>query len=140
VIRNLKWKADTGFNRQWWSMEERGVRNPGSPRPRPGAPEPGGMQVLPGTYKVVLTGGGVSDSTMVTIKDDPRVQKTTETRIAQRQMVERLRKSTARLTDATDRLTEWEEVLGKMQNQLRAWKERCRLLTETHNRYAGFPP
>jgi len=119
VIRNLKWKADTGFNRQWWSMEERGVRNPGSPRPRPGAPEPFGMQVLPGTYKVVLTGGGVSDSTMVTIKDDPRVQKTTETRIAQRQMVERLRKSTARLTDATDRLTEWEEVLGKMQNQLR---------------------
>lgn len=119
VIRNLKWKADTGFNRQWWNMEERGVRAPGSPRPRPGAPEPGGMQVMPGTYKVVLTGSGVSDSTMVTIKDDPRVPKTTETRIAQRQMIERLRKSTARLTDATDRLSEWEEVLGKMQAQLR---------------------
>lgn len=119
VIRNLKWKADTGFNRQWWSMEERGVRNPGSPKPRPGAPEPFGMQVLPGTYKIVLTGGGTSDSTMVTIKDDPRVQKTTEVRIAQRQAVERLRKSTAKLTEATDRLTEWEEVLGKMQSQLR---------------------
>ncbi|HYH13908.1 MAG TPA: hypothetical protein VD794_01725, partial [Flavisolibacter sp.] len=119
VIRNLKWKADTGFNRQWWGMEERGVRAPGSPKPRPGAPEPFGMQVLPGTYKIVITGAGVSDSTLVTIKDDPRIQKSTEARLAQRRMVEGLRKSTAKLTDAMDRLTEWEEVLGKMQTQLR---------------------
>ena len=30
-----RWKADTGINRGWWGMEERGYRSPGSPRPRP---------------------------------------------------------------------------------------------------------
>lgn len=119
LIRNLKWKADSGYNKQYWGMEERGVRMPGSPRPRPGAPEPGGMQVLPGTYKVVLTLGRESDSTMVTIKDDPRVKKSSDVIAAQRRAVERLRTSSAKLTEAMDRLSDWEEVLGKMQGQLR---------------------
>jgi photosystem II stability/assembly factor-like uncharacterized protein len=119
VIRNLKWKADTGFNRQWWGLEEKGVRNPVAPKPRLGAPEPGGLQVLPGTYKVVLALGKEMDSTLITVKDDPRIQKTTEVRIAQRSMIERLRTSTTKLTEATDRLSEFEEVLGKMQTQLR---------------------
>ena len=118
-IRNLKWKADTGFNRQWWGLEEKGYRNPGSPRPRPGAAEPGGMQVFAGTYKVVLTLGNTSDSTMVTVKDDPRIPKTEDVRRAQRQMLQRLRTATDRLTAATDRLSEWEEIVGKVQNNLR---------------------
>ena len=86
LIRNLKWKADTGMNRQFWGMEERGFRAPGTPKPRPGAPEPAGLQVFPGTYKLVLTLGKDSDSTMVTIKDDPRLQKTDAAKIAQRKM------------------------------------------------------
>jgi photosystem II stability/assembly factor-like uncharacterized protein len=118
-IRSLKWKADTGFNRQWWGMEERGVRNPGSPKPRPNAPEPTGLQVLPGTYKVVLNLGKESDSTYVTIKDDPRIKKSAETIAAQRAMVERLRKSAAKLTEGMDRLSESEETLVKLQTQLR---------------------
>jgi hypothetical protein len=31
IVRNLKWKADTGFNRQWWGMEERGFRSLNAP-------------------------------------------------------------------------------------------------------------
>jgi hypothetical protein len=119
LIRNLKWRADSGFNRQYWGMEERGVRNPGSPKPRPNAPEPGGLQVFPGTYKVVLSLGKDSDSTMVTIKDDPKLKKSTEVIVAQRNMISRLRKSSGKLTDGLDRLTEWEEVLTKVQGQLR---------------------
>src|SRR5262249_9649256 len=42
VIRNLRWKADTGFNRQWWGMEERGYRQPGSGRPGGGGGGGGG--------------------------------------------------------------------------------------------------
>jgi hypothetical protein len=118
-IRNLKWKADTGFNRQWWGMEERGVRNPGAPKPRPNAPEPFGLQVLPGTYKVVLTLGKESDSTMVTIKDDPRIQKSAQAIAAQRAMIERLRKSASKLTEGMDRLSESEDALAKLQTSLR---------------------
>ena len=119
IIRNLKWKADTGINRSYWRMEERGYRSPGSPRPRPNAPETPGLQVFPGTYKVVLTLGNQSDSTMVTIKDDPRLKKSQATLVAQRAMLDRLRKSSDKLIEALDRLTESEETLGKVTAQLR---------------------
>lgn len=119
VIRNLKWKADTGFNRQYWGMEERGYRSPGSPKPRAGAPETPGMEVFPGTYKVVMTLGKDSDSTMITVKDDPRLKKTEDAKLAQRQMLDRLRKSSDKLIEAMDRLTESEETIGKITTQLK---------------------
>lgn len=119
LVRNLKWKTDTGFNRQWWGMEEKGVRMPGTPRPRPGAAEPGGLAAFPGTYKVVLSMGQSSDSTMVTIKSDPRMERDASIVAGQRRMVDRLRKAMNKLTEATDRLAESDELLTKMQGQLR---------------------
>jgi photosystem II stability/assembly factor-like uncharacterized protein len=124
VIRNLKWKADTGLNRQWWGMEERGFRQPGS---RAGGgrfggsatTEPAGLQVFPGTYKVVLTYGREMDSTMVTVKEDPRLNKSEEAKTAQRKMLDRLRKSSDKLVVGMDRLTESEEVLTKISSDLR---------------------
>lgn len=119
VIRNLKWKADTGMNRRYWGMEERGFRNPGQPIRRPGAPEQGGQQVYPGTYKVVLTLGSNSDSTIVVVKDDPRLGNRTDVRMAQRQLQDRLRKSADKLTAGMDRLTEAEDVMRKVEAQIR---------------------
>ena len=129
VIRNLRWKADTGFNRQWWGMEERGFRQPGAARGGGGGggrfggggggAEPAGLQVFPGTYKVVLTIAKESDSTLVTIKDDPRLNKTDEAKIAQRKMLERLRKTTDKLVTGMDRLGESEEVLTKITTEIR---------------------
>ena len=133
LIRNLRWKADSGFNRQWWGMEERGFRQPGQARTgggggggggrfagaAGGGAEPGGLQVFPGIYKVVLTYARESDSTLVTIKDDPRLKKTDDVKIAQRKMLDRLRKSSDKLLTGTDRLSESEEVLTKMSTELR---------------------
>lgn len=125
VIRNLKWKADTGLNRQWWGMEEKGFRQPGFGRGggrfgggSEGA-EPGGLQVFPGTYKLVLTYGKTSDSTYVTIKDDPRLNKTEDVKMAQRKMLDRLRKSSDKLLTGMDRLSESEEVLTKISTELK---------------------
>ncbi len=118
LIRTTRWRADSGFNRSYWGMEEKGFRQPGSPKPRPGAPEPGGLQVLPGTYKLVLTMGRDSDSTMITVKDDPRVGNRNEAKLAQRKMYQRLRTSANKLTEAMDRLTEASDVLTKMTTQL----------------------
>ena len=131
VIRNLRWKADTGFNRQWWGMEERGYRQPGAQRGGGGGgggrfgggggggAEPGGLQAFPGTYKLVLTLGKESDSTFVTIKDDPRLNKTDEVKIAQRKMLDRLRKTSDKLVTGMDRLSESEEVLTKITTEIR---------------------
>jgi hypothetical protein len=47
LIRTLRWGIDTGFNRNYWGMEEKGFRQPGSPKPAPGAQEPGDLQCYP---------------------------------------------------------------------------------------------
>lgn len=116
VIRNLRWKADTGFNRSYWNMDEKGFRNPGTPRPRPGQ-ENGGWEVLPGNYKVVITLGKDADSTTVTVKDDPRIGNRNDIKIAQRNLQLRLRKSVDKLVEGMDRLTEAEEVARKVDAQ-----------------------
>jgi len=118
-IRNLKWKADSGFNRQYWFMEEKGFRQPGTPRPKPGSPEPGGFQVLPGTYKLVLTLNKETDSTFVIVNDDPRLGNRNGVKIAQRTLNNRLRKSADKLTDGMDRLGESEDLCTKITAQLK---------------------
>jgi hypothetical protein len=119
LIRTLRWTVDSGFNRQYWNMEEKGFRQPGSPKPQTGAPEPGGLQVLPGTYKMVITYARVSDSTFITIKDDPRLGNRNEIKLAQRKMYDRLKKSAEKLTEGMDRLTEAEDVCTKLEAQLK---------------------
>jgi hypothetical protein len=119
LIRTIRWNVDSGFNRQYWGMEEKGFRQPGSPKPTAGSPEPSGFQVLPGKYKLVVTYARAQDSTYVTVKDDPRLGDRNDIKIAQRTMFMRLRKSADKLTEGMDRLTEADEVCTKMQAQLR---------------------
>lgn len=119
-IRSLRWGVDSGFNRLYWGMEERGYRQPGSAKPQPGSAEPGGLQVLPGTYKLVIFYSGSSDSTLITVKDDPRIGNRNDVKIAQRKMYDRVRKSSDKLTTAMDQLTESEEVLNKVLAQIKS--------------------
>ena len=77
------------------------------------------MMVLPGKYKVVLNMGGDADSTQVTVHADPRLSSDSrEIKIAQRQMIEKLRKSADKLVEVLDRLSDAGEVLGKINTQL----------------------
>ena len=119
LIRTLNWAVDSGFNKMYWGMEEKGFRQPGSAKPLPGAQEPGGFTVLPGTYQLVMAYAGSSDSTFIIVKDDPRLGNRNDIKLAQRNMYDRLRKSTDKLTAGTDQLTESEEVLSKMLSQLK---------------------
>lgn len=119
LIRSLRWVVDSGFNRMYWGMEEKGFRQPGSPKPQQGAAEPGGLQVLPGIYKLVMMYGGGSDSTFITIKDDPRIGNRNDIKLAQRKMYDRLRRSSGKLTTGMDQLTESEEVITKVLAQIK---------------------
>jgi hypothetical protein len=117
-IRSLKWGIDTGFNRLYWELEEKGYRQPGSPKPKPGSPEPSGLPVMPGKYKIILRLGQESDSAYVTVKDDPRTGNMNDSKLAQREKYTRLRKSSDKLTEALDRISEAGEILTKMTGQL----------------------
>ena len=129
VIRNLRWAADSGFNRSYWGMEEKGFRTPGGGGGRRmgggggrGGAEPGGQQALPGTYKVVLAYKGISDSTMITLLDDPRLGNRNNIKVAQAALRAELKKSGDQLIDAMDLLTEADEASKKVETYIKEMK------------------
>ena len=127
VVRNLRAKADTGFNRFYWGMEGRGIRQAGGGGGRAGgggrfgggaggAAEPAGLPVDPGTYKVVLTlGKDMTDSMMVVVNDDPNAPTSKEIRDAMRKANARMEKSTLKLNALNDRITEAEDIMKKVE-------------------------
>jgi photosystem II stability/assembly factor-like uncharacterized protein len=131
-IRSLRWAVDSGFNRRYWGMEEKGYRQPGAGGGEGGegggggrfgmgrgGAEPGGLPALPGRYKVVLAYGTQSDSTMVTVNDDPRIGNKNDIKAAQKKALEQLQKSADKLSTAMERLSEAEEVCTKINAQLK---------------------
>ena len=73
-IRTYTTRLDTGINRMDWNMRMDGVRFPSrSKEPKEDEDLPSGMQVMPGTYKVVMSFNDYRDSTMITIHHDPRI-------------------------------------------------------------------
>ena len=119
-LRTLKVKADTGFNRFYWNFDTKGSRFPGAPKPRPTANEQGGgWPVFPGTYKMVVSLGKASDSTMLLVKDDPRIPTPRAVYDAKKKMSERLQVSSDKLTAAVDKIVDAEETLTKIEGQLR---------------------
>lgn len=119
LIRTLKVKADTGFNRNYWGFEMKGVRQPGSSRPKSDNQEPGGLPVYPGIYKLVIKLGKDEDSTMLVVKADPNLQNNKEIYDAKMLLIKRVEKSMAKLTEITDRLTEADETIAKVDATLK---------------------
>ena len=119
LIRTMKIKVDTGFNRNYWGFEMKGTRQPGSPKPKSGSSEPAGLSVYPGLYKLVINIGAAADSTMIVVNADPNVPNDKEIYNAKMVMLKRIEKSTARLVEITDRLTDAEETISKIESQLK---------------------
>ena len=126
-VRMLRTKADTGFNRFYWGMEGKGIRQAGGGGRGGGggggrfgggrgADEPGGLPVDPGTYKVVLSlGRDLSDSMMVVVNDDPNAPVSKDVRDAIRKASARMDKSSLKLVDLADRLTEADDIIKKIE-------------------------
>ena len=72
TIRTIKRKLKDGINRISWSPNAKGVDFPRRVDPKEKT-EPGGMPILPGTYKMVFEYKGQKDSTMLKVELDPRV-------------------------------------------------------------------
>lgn len=123
VLRTIRMKPEAGLNRIHWNYDTKGKRYPGTPKPDPGAPEQGGgFPVPPGNYKVVVRYGGEADSTMLTIKADPRIPFSASLYESKKQLTERIQKSAGLLTAAIDRLTDAEETISKIESALKGNK------------------
>ncbi len=84
TIRTFSTKVDTGLVRISWNLREDGVRYPSRREAKPDDDQPSGYEVVPGTYKLMLTYKGNTDSTMVTVHADPRMDIPMANRLAQR--------------------------------------------------------
>ncbi len=74
TIRTLQPELKDGYNTVYWGLDQKGVRGPSrSEGGRWQDREPGGVNAVPGKYKVVITSGENKDSSYVYVKADPRI-------------------------------------------------------------------
>ncbi len=118
VVRTLSTVPKAGINRVNWRLDRKGYRFPGSPKPKKHANETGGGgYVIPGTYKLVFSYMGHSDSTNLTVKSDPRQNISAEAMKANYALVQPVLKKLQSLAEAVDKLKESKKTM-QMVNKL----------------------
>ncbi|MCB0485831.1 MAG: hypothetical protein KDC47_06520 [Flavobacteriaceae bacterium] len=124
LIRTLKQKAPkkNGLHRTFWGLDEKGVRGPSRREPR-GNREPGGVTVLPGTYKVVLEYADTKDSTNVTVAYDPRFKMPMNVLESKYNMLKKIESKTALAGKAMEQLNESKKVAEQYKKILKEHKD-----------------
>ncbi len=88
TIRTRSSKLEDGINFISWNLDQKGVDYPSlSDRRGDEDREPGGVDALPGTYKIVVAYGDYKDSTVIAVKTDPRVEVVASEMIAKNEMI-----------------------------------------------------
>ncbi|SHI62253.1 WD40/YVTN/BNR-like repeat-containing protein [Aquimarina spongiae] len=120
LIRTLKQKApdSTGFYKMVWDMTEKGVQNPTRKIVKPKV-EPAGVEVKPGTYKVVMEYGDQKSETTIQVKSDPRLnvsQKNINEVYTASKEIQRMRET---VLNAVQQLVESKDVTAEFQKKLK---------------------
>ncbi|MBO0329473.1 WD40/YVTN/BNR-like repeat-containing protein [[Muricauda] lutisoli] len=120
LIRTLKYKTPekAGFHRIYWNLDEKGPDRPSrtiKKRDR----ERGGIEVKPGTYKVKAIYGNISDSTMVTVKTDPRLDVDLASINEVYETGKKLESYTQTAADAVKQLVESKNLADKFKKELK---------------------
>ncbi len=123
LIRSLTRKyKENGLQRMYWRMDEKGVRGPSRKEPRKNAAEPGGVTVLPGTYKVVMQFADHKDSTQVKVLYDPRLDVSMAVLEAKYDFFKNLEKDIAVAGQAMTQLRESKKITEDILKQLKERK------------------
>ena len=118
VIRTFDGPAKAGMNRVIWSMNRKGVRGPSRSAPSRNAPEPGGPQVIPGTYTVQVVYGADSTSTSITVEPDPRYEVDMMALRARHAMYREYESMVETAADMMTRVREAKEVISRVNGSL----------------------
>jgi photosystem II stability/assembly factor-like uncharacterized protein len=114
TVRTFKVGVKKGFNTTNWGLDEKVERMPSRPKPEPGAPEPSGIDALPGTYTVLMTYGKLVDSAKVHVNFDPRLPYTPAEVLANTNNLRALQKRIRTATEAADRLREAQRAMEQI--------------------------
>lgn len=125
LINTLRQKApeENGVYRMSWMMNEKGDRQPAREQRGGGGGGGfgggGGTSVLPGTYKLRLLYGDQKDSTIITVKADPRMDVAPAVYADRYNMLKDLQKLRASATKAADRLRESKEIVEEYEKKMK---------------------
>ena len=113
TIRRFSRKVEKegGLHRIAWNLQQDGVSFPSRRERQPDSDPPGGVQVLPGTYKMIAQYGSQSDSTMITVSRDPRLEMTAQQERQVQQAIKEYEEVVAMATADFGRITEAKKTL-----------------------------
>ena len=125
LIRTLKYKTPekAGFHRIYWSMDEKGPDRPSrtiSKRKN----ESGGVDVIPGTYKIKMSFGDITNETTIQVKSDPRLQVNSASISEVYETAKSIEKMTQTAADAVKQLVESKTVAEKYSKELKEMDEK----------------
>ena len=120
LIRTLKFKTPEkpGFHRIYWNMDEKGPDRPQRKIDKK-KDETGGVTVIPGTYKVTVSHGDVTDETTIKVESDPRLKVSTDAIDAIYQADKHLEDMTQISADAVKQLVESKNLAEKYKKDLK---------------------
>jgi photosystem II stability/assembly factor-like uncharacterized protein len=114
LLRTFIVSVKKGINRTTWGLDRKSERMPSRPKPEAGTTEPGGWDVMPGTYRVRLTYLKHVDSTTVVVKADPRLEFTEAEMIANTAFFDTIYQRVRLATDAADRLRDAKKTIEQI--------------------------
>jgi hypothetical protein len=114
LVRSFRQTAKPGVNRTTWGLDRRSERYPSQPKPEKGAPEPSGISVLPGLYKVRLSYGPHRDSATVLVRPDPRLPYTIEEMKLNHDLAVQLSGRVRTATEGADRLRQAKRTIERI--------------------------
>ncbi len=120
LIRTLKYKTPekAGFHRIYWGMDGKGPDRP-SRKISKSKKERGGRNVKPGTYKVKMSFGELTDETMITVKSDPRLNVDMASANEVYHASEKIAAMTQTAANAVKQLVESKNVANKYSKELK---------------------
>jgi len=125
LVRTLKPKIpkDNGIHRTYWNLDEKGVRGPSRREASKNRPEPRGITVLPGDYKIIMQYGKVKDSTSIRVDYDPRIDMPQEVLKAKYDLLKKVEKKTSLTGKAIEQLKASKKIAEEYKKQLKSNKD-----------------
>ncbi len=117
-IRTITRKVKDGINRVAWYLNQDGVRFPSYRTIKKDADQNGGLNVLPGKYKIVATWGKQKDSTIVEVRLDPNLGISKADMQAKATTIKAFETTVSQATKGFNQLKEAKKTIKLVNNQL----------------------
>jgi photosystem II stability/assembly factor-like uncharacterized protein len=145
TIRTFSARVDTGMNRISWNLRRDGVRFPSSGNRWGGREEgeegdlPPGLDVFPGTYKLVFSYKKSTDSTMLRVLPDPRISYDLEMEKERHETAREFFTLVEKATKSFNQLKDLQKSLGLVNQNLtmapdstqKAFKDRSKAIADS---------